>query len=368
MNSGIPLMDNSNSIVSTTVAIDAHGGDHGPAVLVAAAIDAVGSDPTLEIVLVGLAEKIDPLLERVDPVLRKRLSLQTASHFLDSAARPVAALRRGQDSSMWNALLMVARGDADACVSAGSTAALMALGVKLVGMLDGIERPAIMSHIPSASGHTSLLDLGANLHVSAQQLVQFALMASVVREAEGGVQASVGLLNVGHEDGKGHATVNQANDILSGLDIDYRGFIEGHDIFAGKVDVAVCDGFTGNLVLKSSEGLARMLLARLKSGLSDSWRARAGALLARPALHSLLERFDPSKHNGAPLLGLNGVVIKSHGHSGREATVEALMEAVRESRRQVPGRIEAVIKKELAGAKYANDESAVDDSQGESKP
>ena len=198
--------------------------------------------------------------------------------------------------------------------------------------------------IPSASGHTSLLDLGANLNVSANQLVQFAIMGSVACPTAGvSGQPRVALLNVGHEDSKGDAVVKEAHGILKELPINYTGFIEGHDIFAGKADVAVCDGFSGNLILKSGEGLAAMFFMHLEAALRTGILARIGAMLARGSLKRTLARFEPSKHNGAPLLGLRGVVVKSHGSAKREAMGHAILEAVKEAERQVPAQIEKMI-------------------------
>jgi len=331
------------------LALDAHGGDFGPGVTATAALDALNNQPQLEILLCGIPQELAPVLEnyRSKPGFTdcfQRLSTIAATHALASDARPVAALRRGKGSSLWIALQSVASGRANACVSAGSTAAMLALGVKLLGMLPGIERPALMSRIPSASGHTSLLDLGANLNVSANQLVQFAIMGSVACPMDGVTgQPKVALLNVGHEDSKGDAVVKEAHAMLGELPINYTGFIEGHDIFAGKADVAVCDGFSGNLILKSGEGLARMFFRHLDLAMRAGWRAKVGALLAGASLKRTLERFEPSKHNGAPLLGLRGVVVKSHGSANREALGHAIMEAVVEAEREVPQLIESKI-------------------------
>jgi len=331
------------------LALDAHGGDFGPGVTVPAALDALALQPDLEILLCGIPGEIAPVLDtlRSDPGLKagfERLRIVEATHALSSDARPVAALRRGKGSSLWLALEQVAEGEADACVSAGSTAALLALGVKLLGMLPGIERPALMSLVPSATGHTSLLDLGANLHVSANQLVQFAIMGSVACPVEGLDGAPrVALLNVGHEDSKGDSVVKEAHAMLRELPLNYRGFIEGHDIFAGKADVAVCDGFSGNLILKSAEGLATMFLQQLNLAMQSGFLAQAGAMLLGRSLKDLLDRFEPSKHNGAPLLGLRGVVVKGHGNSDRKALGQAIMEAVVEAERHVPQLIESMI-------------------------
>ncbi len=330
-----------SAIKKITLALDVHGGDFGPAVTVPAALDVLAGHPQVEILLCSMDADLRLLLDQKTQDAGgsgalERLHIINATHALTADARPLEALRRGQGSSLWLALEQVANGAADACVSAGSTAAMLALGGKLLGMLPGIERPALMSRIPSATGHTNLLDLGANLNVSATQLVQFAIMGSVAGIAEGPEPAKIALLNVGHEDSKGSAVLRAAHNLLNELPLNYTGFIEGHDIFSGTADVAVCDGFSGNLILKSSEGLARMFFRQLELALHSSTRAKAGAALARPALQRRLARFEPSKHNGAPLLGLRGVVVKSHGNASREAMGQAILEALEEAQRRVP--------------------------------
>lgn len=330
------------------LALDAHGGDFGPALILPAALDVLGARPEVEILLCGIPDQVLPLIEDhrskgFGGDVFSRLHSLEATHALSSDARPIEALRRGKGSSLWLTMEQVANGRANACVSAGSTAAMLALGVKLLGLLPGIERPALMSRIPSASGHTSVLDLGANLSVTALQLVQFAIMGAVACAGDDAGPVRVALLNVGHEDNKGSAVLQEAHTILNELPINYTGFIEGHDIFAGKADVAVCDGFSGNLILKSGEGLARMFFRHLDIAFHSSARARLGALLAAPALENTLARFEPCKHNGAPLLGLRGVVVKSHGNATREAFGHALREAVLEAHRQVPSLIESMI-------------------------
>ena len=325
------------------LALDMYGGDHGPDVTVAAACDAVRTRADLEILLVGPGKNTRNLISGLDNACRSRLQFVAAQTVLESGVGPVAAIRQGSKCSMGRCLDLVAESQADACVSAGSTTALMALGVRKLGMLNGLKRPALMSHIPSASGFTSLLDLGANLNVDAVQLVQFAIMGTVVCLREGQDKPSVGLLNVGHEDSKGDAIIKEAHAMLKELPINYTGFIEGHDIFAGKADVAVCDGFSGNLILKSGEGLARMFFSHLDTALKAGVLARLGALLGRASLKRTLARFEPSKHNGAPLLGLRGVVVKSHGNANREAMAHAIREAVTEAERQIPRLIESMI-------------------------
>lgn len=327
---------------SAHLAVDAHGGDHGPVVTVPAVVDALRQDGRIAVVVVGREDAIREALRGCRETPGDRLTICSAAEILPQDAKPTAALRRGPDSSMWRALELVANGTAGACVSGGSTAALMALGVRLVGLLDGIQRPALMARVPHPGGHTGLLDLGANLQVSARQLIQFAVMGSVTAEIADGVRnPRVGLLNVGHEAGKGHEIVREAHAVLESLPINYIGFIEGHDIFSGRVDIGVCDGFAGNLVLKSSEGLARMIVAELRRAFASTLASRLGARLAGPALRRVLAPLDPSEHNGAPLLGLNRVVVKSHGGADCKAMTRAILEAGREARRGVPGKIAA---------------------------
>jgi glycerol-3-phosphate acyltransferase PlsX len=335
-----------NLSARTVLALDAHGGDRGLDVSVPAALRALDQDPRLHIVLVGQPEPVDAALRKHGAARagRDRLGVHPADDILPMDARPAAVLRRGRNTSLWKAFEMVADGAADACISGGNTAAMMVTGVRLLGLLQGIQRPALMAWVPNRSAFTGLLDLGANLQVSARQLVQFAVMGSVTAQlAEGIDRPRVGLLNVGHEDGKGHEIVREAHAMLTELPLNYSGFIEGHDIFSGAVDVAVCDGFTGNLVLKSTEGAARLLIEQLRGALRGSLAARAGALLAGPALRRTLARLDPSAHNGAPLLGLNRVAVKSHGGADLAGMTRAILEAGREARRQVPGKIEASI-------------------------
>lgn len=329
---------------AAVLALDVHGGDEGLAISAPAALAALDSDPNLQIILVGQLPLIEAHLDALNLSARDRLSVHAADSILPMDAKPGAVLRRGKGSSMWTAFELVANGQAQACVSAGSTTAMMVLGVKLIGMLPGIQRPALMSYLPNQHGHTGLLDLGANLNVSAEQLVQFAVMGSVTAQLVEGIEnPGVGLLNVGHEDAKGHELVRKAHQILNELPLNYVGFIEGHNIFDGSVDIAVCDGFAGNLILKSSEGLARMLMNELEEAFRETWLSRIGAVLAGPALKRLLARTDPSAHNGAPLLGLNGVAVKSHGGANCKGLTQAILEAGREARRQVPNQIEASI-------------------------
>lgn len=331
----------------TILALDAHGGDRGLDVSVPGAIRALEQDPRLNIVLVG---DRDALLQALNAInlsteLRARLEVEHADSVIPMDAGPAQVLRRGRDSSLWRAFELVAQDRAQACVSGGSTAAMMVTGVKVIGMIGGIQRPALMAWVPNGKAYTGLLDLGANLQVSASQLVQFAVMGSVTAQVAERIDAPrVGLLNVGHEDSKGHKVVQEAHERLRELPLNYVGFIEGNDIFEGTVDIAVCDGFSGNLVLKSSEGLARMLMQEFRGAFSATLASRAGAALASASLKRMLARLDPAAHNGAPLLGLGKVAVKSHGSSDLKGMTRAILEAGREARRQVPGKIEALVR------------------------
>jgi glycerol-3-phosphate acyltransferase PlsX len=330
----------------TVLALDAHGGDQGLDVSVPAAVRAAEKDDRLHIVLVGQRARLESALDGQEAAhaLRDRLDIHDAPDVLPMDAKPATVLRRGRDSSLWKAFELVSAGQADACISGGNTGAMMVTGVKLLGMLAGIQRPALMAWVPSQSGFTGMLDLGANLTVSARQLVQFAVMGSVTaRLAEGIENPRVGLLNVGHEDGKGHELVREAHAMLLDLPLNYTGFIEGHDIFGDRVDVAVCDGFAGNLILKSTEGAARLMMRSFRAALTESFTSRVGALLSGPSLRRMLARLDPSAHNGAPLLGLSRVAVKSHGGADLTGMTRAILEAGREARRQVPRKIESSI-------------------------
>lgn len=327
------------------LALDAHGGDRGLDVSVPAACDALSSDPDLRLVLVGDAAALRLALAGAEGRWGDRLQVHHADSVIPMDAKPSAVLRHGKGSSLWEAFGLVAAGTADGCVSGGNTAAMMLLGMKLLGRLPGIDRPALMAYAPNPSGYTGLLDLGANLSVEAHNLAQFAVMGAVTAETVEGIGGPrVGLLNVGHEDSKGHRTVQEAQAMLRDTPLNYVGFIEGHDIFSGRVDVAVCDGFSGNLVLKSGEGLARMMLDTFRKAFERDAASRLGAWLARRSLRQTLAHFDPATHNGAPLLGLDGVAIKSHGSADRHALARAIVEGGREARRRVHRKIEHSIR------------------------
>jgi glycerol-3-phosphate acyltransferase PlsX len=272
--------------------------------------------------------------------LPARCSIVEASEVVGMDERPRDAIRRKKDSSMRVAVNLVKKGEAIACVSAGNTGALLATARFVLGMIPGIDRPAIVSAVPAAHGHTVMLDLGANPDCSADNLVQFAVMGSVIATDLHGIERPrVGLLNIGEEDIKGTDEIREAHRRLAAAPINYAGFVEGDDIFSGDVDVVVTDGFTGNVTLKTMEGLARFIGSVMREEFTRSPLRKIGGLAAAPSLKALKSRLDPSAYNGASMVGLAGVVIKSHGGANRAAFASAVRVAVTEARKGVPDQI-----------------------------
>jgi glycerol-3-phosphate acyltransferase PlsX len=323
------------------IAVDAMSGDHGAEVAVAAALDVLAATPDLSLLLVGRGDVLRPLLGDAVPA---RCSIVEASEVVAMDERPQDALRRKKNSSMRVAINLVERGEAAACVSAGNTGALLATARFVLGMIPGIDRPAIVSAVPAAHGHTVMLDLGANPDCSADNLVQFAVMGSVIASDLHGIERPrVGLLNVGEEDIKGTDEIRDAHRRLAAAPINYTGFVEGDKIFSGDVDVVVTDGFTGNVALKSMEGLARFIGATMREEFTRNPLRKVGALAAMPVLNALKRRLDPAAYNGASMVGLAGVVIKSHGGANRDAFANAVRVAIAEARKGVPGQIEEMM-------------------------
>jgi glycerol-3-phosphate acyltransferase PlsX len=322
------------------------GGDYGPRVVIPASVDALLRHPQLALQLVGQQTIIIPLLDKALQELSaqscaSRISVIDAANVIENDERPSHALRKRSDTSMFRAITQVAEGAAQACVSAGNTGALMALGRFTLKMLPGIDRPAIITAIPSVKGVSYMLDLGANVDCSAEHLLQFAIMGSVMTTAvEGIAEPRIGLLNVGEEEMKGNEQVKLASRLIrehGGLN--YIGFIEGDGIFTGKADVVVCDGFVGNIALKSSEGAARLIGRQLRTSFCRSPVRRFLAWLASPVLDEIRTHIDPARRNGASLLGLQGIVVKSHGSADRTCFGYAIDQAVAEVKMDVPGSI-----------------------------
>jgi glycerol-3-phosphate acyltransferase PlsX len=329
-----------------TIAVDVMSGDHGAAVAVPAALDVLAASPDLRLIIVGRGEIVRPLVARADP---GRCRVVEASEVVGMDEKPQEAVRRKKDSSMRVAINLVEQGAAAACVSAGNTGALLATSRFVLGMVPGIDRPAIVSAVPAAHGHTVMLDLGANPDCSADHLVQFAVMGSVIASDLHGVdQPRVGLLNIGEEDIKGTEALKAAHRLLGAAPINYVGFVEGNVIFTGAVDVVVTDGFTGNVALKTMEGLARFIGSVMREEFTAGPARKLGALAAAPALRGIKARLDPGAYNGASMVGLAGVVIKSHGGADRVSFANAVRVAVTEARNGVPEQIGELLARVLA--------------------
>lgn len=329
------------------------GGDHGPAVTVPAALQALRTNTQLHLLLVGDPDAITPLLARADFEQRSRLQIIAAQSVVASDARPSQAVRNSRGTSMRVALELVKEGRAQACVSAGNTGALMGLAKLLLKPLEGIERPALMSVLPNQrKGKTVVLDLGANVACDSTMLVQFAIMGSVMAEQVLGIPAPrVALLNIGEEETKGLDSIRDAAALLKTLPgLNYIGYLEANELLTGKTDVLVCDGFVGNVTLKTMEGVVRMFLSLLKSQEEKKGRSWWLRLLKHWLQKKLARRFshlNPDQYNGACLLGLRGTVIKSHGAANQRAFEVAIEQAVQAVQRQVPQRIAACLESVL---------------------
>ena len=312
--------------MTVRIAIDCMGGDHGLPVTVPAALAFVDHVPDAEVVLVGRREEIEAQLRRMRRSEPARVSLQHASEVVAMDDPVAQALRGKRDSSMRVAIELVRDGRADACVSAGNTGALMAISRFVLKMVEGIDRPAIAAPLPNQKGgQTTMLDLGANVDCEPVHLLQFAVMGSALVSAlEGTERPSVGLLNVGEEAIKGNEVVKQAGELLRASGLNFHGNVEGDDIYRGTVDVIVCDGFVGNVALKTSEGLAQMLAGFIREEFTRGPLAKAMAAVAYPVLNRFRQRVDHRRYNGASLVGLRGIVIKSHGSSDAYAFEQAL--------------------------------------------
>jgi glycerol-3-phosphate acyltransferase PlsX len=323
-----------------TIALDAMGGDFGPDVIVPAALRALEEDGDLRVILVGDEPVLRTALERSKSAENDRLRIHHASQKVGMDETPSHALRNKKDSSMRVAIDLVKDGVAGACVSAGNTGALMATARFVLKMLPGIDRPAICTALPTMTSHTWMLDLGANVECNAEHLLQFALMGSVLAGAvDSNREPRIGLLNIGEEEIKGNEQVKEAARLLAQSPLNYSGYAEGDDIYKGTFDVIVCDGFVGNISLKSSEGVAKMIAHFIRQEFTRNPLTKLAALIAMPVLRSFRERIDPRRYNGASLLGLKGIVIKSHGSADVLSYANAIKVAVVEARESVPERI-----------------------------
>ena len=316
-----------------TVAIDCMGGDHGPHVTVPAALNFLGSSADVDIVLVGLRDAIEAEIKARGAKPNPRLRVHHASEVVLMDESPASALRNKKDSSMRVAVDLVKSGEAHACVSAGNTGALMAVSRFVLKMLPGIDRPAIIAALPSIRGSTYVLDLGANVDCGPEHLLQFAIMgATLVAAVEHKDRPSVGLLNIGEEDIKGNEVVKRAAELLRASGLNFIGNIEGDGIYKGEADIVVCDGFVGNVMLKASEGIVQMVRVFIREEFMRSTLTRLVGAIVVPVLRAFRQRLDPRRFNGATLLGLRGIVVKSHGSAdifGFERAIERATEEVR---------------------------------------
>lgn len=327
-------------MTQTVIAIDAMSGDHGPVVTVPASLRALEKYPELKLILVGDQKVLGDELARHGGKIGERLSLHHASQVVGMDEAPSSALRGKKDSSMRVAINLVKDEVAQACVSAGNTGALMATGRFVLKTLEGIDRPAIITAIPTIRGHVHVLDLGANVDSPAEVLYQFAVMGSVLASAvDNNPSPTVGLLNIGEEEIKGNEQVKEASKLLAASQLNYIGYVEGDDINKGTADVVVADGFVGNVALKTIEGLAKMISHIMKQEFKRNFFTKLAALVSLPVLNAVRRRIDPRAYNGASLVGLRGIVIKSHGSADVFSYTTAIGEAVREVEKNVPEKI-----------------------------
>lgn len=313
-----------------TIAIDAMGGDNGLKAIIPACVRAVKKNTNLILSLTGDRDLISHHLQQFDDFNKKQLSIVHATQLVEMDELPSHAMRNKKDSSMRVAINLVKEGKAQACVSAGNTGALMATARFVLKTLPGIDRPAIIAEMPTQKGKTRIIDLGANVDSCAEHLFQFAVMSSaLVQAVDKKSHPTVGLLNIGVEEIKGNDQVKRTAHMLSECDlINYVGYVEGDDFYSGKVDLVVCDGFVGNIALKASEGLAKLMLTVLKDAFTKNKLRKLSAFLASAALNDLKHHLDPARYNGASLLGLNGIVVKSHGSASDVAFECAIDEAI----------------------------------------
>jgi glycerol-3-phosphate acyltransferase PlsX len=314
--------------MKTVIAVDAMGGDHGPSVTVPASLDFLASHPEAELLLVGLKEPLERELARARATHEKRITIVPATEVVAMDEDVRTAIRTKKHSSMRIAIDLVKEGRASACVSAGNTGALMGTAKFVLKTLPGIDRPAICAVLPTRKGQVYALDLGANADCTPEHLLQFAIMgATLVRAVEGKENPTVGLLNIGSEEMKGNEVVKKAGELLRQSPLNFHGNVEGDDIYKGTTDVVVCDGFAGNVALKTSEGLAKMLGDFLKEEYMRSPLTRLAAFVSMPVIKRFRRRVDHRRYNGAALLGLKGIVVKSHGSADRLAFATALARA-----------------------------------------
>lgn len=328
----------------TRVALDAMGGDNAPGEIVKGAVKAVKARGDIKVLLTGQEELLRKALsEYTYP--SDRIEIVNATEVIETAEPPVMAIRRKKDSSIVVAMNLVKRGEADAFVSAGSSGAILVGGQVLIGRIKGVERPPLAPLIPTAKGVSLLIDCGANVDARPSHLVQFAKMGSIYMEnVIGRKNPTVGIVNIGAEEEKGNALVKETFPLLKSCEgIHFVGSVEARDIPAGAVDVIVCEAFVGNVILKLFEGVGSTLISKIKAGMMTSFRSKAGALLVKPALKATLKDFDASQYGGAPLLGLNGLVVKTHGNATSAEVSNSIIQCVRFREQRINEKIREVL-------------------------
>ncbi len=329
------------------ISVDAMGGDFGPPVTVPASLKILKKYENISIILVGDSDKITKILKKKKSLNHPRISVHHTTQVVGMDELPQTALKNKKDSSMRVSINLVKEGAADACVSAGNTGALMATARFVLRMLPGIDRPAISSELPSDNGTTCMLDLGANADCTPEQLLQFGIMGSILTNVlHKKNNPSIGLLSNGSESMKGSEVVKKSAELFRDSHLNFYGNVEGDDIFKGTTDVVVCDGFTGNISLKTTEGLAKMMANFLTLEFKRNWLTKISAIIALPVLKRFKKRLDPRRYNGASFLGLNGIVVKSHGGADEFAFIHALETTISESENDVISKIKDQLKVE----------------------
>ena len=332
----------------TRIAVDAMGGDGGPSVIMPSINDFLSKHDDVKIEVYGNEKEILKHTRKFEQSLKSNIEIIHTEEKVLSEDSPSHALRHKKKSSMSMAIQSVKDKSTQACISAGNTGALMAISRFILGTLDGIDRPAIETMLPSLSGHTHVLDLGANIDCKAVHLYQFAVMGSVLSMIlDDKINPSVGLLNVGQEAIKGNMQVKEADDLLKNSNLNYVGFVEGDDIFCGNIDVVVCDGFVGNIALKTSEGIAKFISSKLKDEYAKNVFTKIAGISSIKVLNSFKKVVDPRRYNGASLLGLKGIIIKSHGGADSYAFCNSLEIALKEVKKDVPSCIDNKLKEIL---------------------
>ena len=331
-----------------TIALDGMGGDFGPPVVVPAAVEASRRNRKLHLIITGDETQLTTELNKFSSEQTKNISIHHTTQKVGSDELPSHALRNKKDSSLRVAIDLVKQGKANACVSAGNTGALMATARFVLKMLPGVDRPAICTALPTMNGHTHVLDLGANVDVSAESLFEFAVMGSaLVQAVDNKDRPSVGLLNIGEEEIKGNERVKEAARILTDSELNYIGYVEGDGIYQGAADVVVCDGFVGNVMLKTTEGVAKMISHFMKQEFKKNIFTKLSALTALPVLKMFRKRIDPREYNGASLLGLQGIAVKSHGSADAFSYAHAIRQAELAVEKNVPSLITSILETHL---------------------